>query len=420
MKLSSDRVKLFLSLFLNGISKLPALLLVIWILPHIRDSLGLHTYTALLAALALGNFFTLPFGGVNIVARRLVGAQFGRADEAGQADAFVSSVVVTAAVTALACLIAVVLSLTVFAGSMSPIAAAAATVPIIAAGVNFSDNVRAAFNEHYVTAAMQSAFQLLVYVPVILLRPTIGGILVATLIMQAPMMLASIVQLTLLLIKRPYLLRGSLRQVPEVLRGSMVFSIGEGALVAAQSASVFFVGTYGSPGEGAWYGTFVRLYQTLLAPLMLLMFPVSAFVASKWGGISAERRRLLITLSLIFGLCYGGISATALAIGGQVVLVRLYHIMPVASHLQIAAVSVLFMGTMSAKTYGLIVYVIDHGRFLSVATFFAVLTAVLVGALSAIWNTPLQTVSLFALVEGLCLIAVMTGDGLRRRRAVSL
>ena len=415
MKLSNDRTKLALSLSFNGLSKLPAILVITSILPQIKESLGLHDYNSLLAALAFGIFFTLPFGGVNVVARRLVGAQFGRGDQGGQADAFVGAVAITSALMTIACVLSLILSRTVFSSSMSHIAALAALVPIISAGLNLSDNIRAAFNEHYVTAALLFAFQLIIYVPVIILHPAISGMFMAALIMQAPLLLTSTVQVSLLLIKRSYLLRGTFKAIPEILRGSLLFSIGEGAISGASSASVFFLSSYGTASEGAWYGTFVRLFQSVISPLLLFMFPLSAFVATKWPRITAQKRRLLITLSLVFAVLYGSVGAAALAIGGPIFLQRLYHIMPIGSHLQVAAISIFFMGIMSEKAYGLVIYSIDHGRYLSFMTFVAVFIAALVAGLSAIWSTPLQTVSIFGFVGGLCLLAVMLGDALKRR-----
>lgn len=415
MGFSQDRAKLSMSLIFNGLSKLPAILLVTSVLPQIKDSLGLESYNSFLAALAFGTFFTLPFGGVNVVARRLVGTRFARGDEEGQADALVSAGAVMGGLTLIACLMVESLSVTVFSNDMSTIASIAALFPIISGSLNFFDNIRAAYNEHYVTAALLFAFQLVIYLSVIILHPRIHGIIVAALIMQAPGILTSTVQMSILLARRTYLRRGTFKDVSQVLRGAFVFSFGEGALAAAISGSVFFLSSYGSPGEGAWYGTIVRLFQSILSPLLLLMFPLSAFVATKWSGMSTIKRHRLLKLSLLLGFFYGGASALALVIGGNAFLQYFYHIAPIGSSLQTVAISVFFMGIMSEKAYGTIIYSIDNGRRLSAATFVAIMLAALVGALSAPWRTaPLQILSAFSLTGGVLLLAAMSVDALRR------
>lgn len=207
MKLSNDRFKLALSLLFNAISKLPAILVITSILPQVKESLGVNGYSPFLAAMALGGFFVLPFGGINTVARRIVGMQYGCHDEGGQADAFVSAIAVGSGVAAIACSMVLLLSLTVFAHRISHIAAIAAFFPIMSAALNLFDNIRAAFNEHYVVAALLFAFQLVIYVPVAILHPGINGMIVAALIMQAPGMLTSTAQVLLLVVQRPYLLR---------------------------------------------------------------------------------------------------------------------------------------------------------------------------------------------------------------------
>ena len=415
MKFSNDRAKLALSLFFNGVSKLPAILVVTSVLPQIKESLGFVGYNSFLAALAFGGFFVLPFGGVNAVVRRIVGTRYGSHDEEGQADAFVSAIAVGGGVTAIACSLVLVLSLTVFANKISHIAAIVALFPIIATGLNLFDNIRAAYNEHYVVSTLLFALQLLVYLPVVILHPGINGIIIAALIMQAPGVLTSTAQVLLLLVRRPYLLRGTSRRVPEILRGSFVFSIGEGALFGAINASVFFLSSYGSPGEGAWYGTFVRLFQTVMSPLLLFMLPLSAFVATKWPGLSAQKRMRLIRWALVFGLFCGGVCGLALAVGSESFLRYFYHITPIASSLQVAMISILFMGITSEKAYGMVIFAIDNGRFLSMGTSVAVLLAVAAAAAVTSWSAPLQTLSTFGVVGGLGLLAAISGDLLLRR-----
>jgi hypothetical protein len=415
MRISRDRLQLFLSLLFNGISKLPAILMVTSILPLIKNSLGLVGYNSFLAALAFGGFFTLAFGGVNTVARRLVGARFAQGDETGQADAFLSAAAVMGGVALIAALLIVVLSLTVFSRTMLPSATVCSLLLIIGSGLNYFDNVRAAFNEHYVTAGLLFTFQLVIYVFVIVVHPGIGGMIMAGLIIYLPNMLTSAVQVSLLLVRRSYLLSGSLKIVPDVLRGSLVFSVGEGALSGAISLSVFYLSSYGSPSEGAWYGTLVRLFQSVSTPLMLVMFPISAFVATKWSKLSAHRRDRLITLSLASGFLYGGIVAFGIAIGSKAFLQKLYHIAPMGSSLEVAAISLFFMGIMAQKAYGIIIYAIDTGRFLSSATLVAVLVAAIVAAVAALWSTPLQALSTFTSICGLALLAVISIEALGRR-----
>lgn len=189
-------------------------------------------------------------------------------------------------------------------------------------------------------------------------------------------------------------------------------------MAGAINLSVFFLGSYGSPREGAWYGTFVRLFQTVLSPLLLFMFPLSAFVATKWPGLSAGKRIRLIRWAYVFGLFYGGVFALALAVGSQRFLQYFYHIPPIGSSLQVVAISVFFMGIMSERAYGMIIFAIDNGRFLSAGTFVAVLLAAAAAASAAAWSAPLQTLSTFGFIGGLGLLVIMSWDMLRRGRGI--
>ena len=70
--MNRERRRLLASLFFNFAAKVPGIAAVFLILPLISRSLGTREYGELLSALALGSSFTLPFGGINAVGRRLL------------------------------------------------------------------------------------------------------------------------------------------------------------------------------------------------------------------------------------------------------------------------------------------------------------------------------------------------------------
>ena len=86
------------SLGLNFVAKIPGVAAVFVILPLVSRSLGTQSYGELLSALAIGSAFTLPFGGINTVGRRLMASAFGAKDKKKQADAFVTTMTVMAIV----------------------------------------------------------------------------------------------------------------------------------------------------------------------------------------------------------------------------------------------------------------------------------------------------------------------------------
>src|ERR1700693_977681 len=193
------------SLAFNFIAKAPGLVAAFVILPMVSRSLGTTTYGEFLSALALGSAFTLPYGGINAVGRRLLASAFGAGDKVRQANVFVTSTLLMGAVMLLAALI---LGLGTARSWSQPVFLFIALLPVICGFFNVFDNARASYNEHYVTAVLQLISQIIIYGTVYLVGLPPRAIAISGLTLQTPYAVASVATLIVPLVQRPSLLRG--------------------------------------------------------------------------------------------------------------------------------------------------------------------------------------------------------------------
>ena len=211
-------------------------------------------------------------------------------------------------------------------------------------------------------------------------------------------------------------MKGQIGLVRKIMKGSVLFSVGEGALSAAISASVFLLTTFGTREEGAWYGTFARLFQSILTPLLLVMVPISSFITTRWRGLDKKRQRLLLSASTAAGVLYGAFGAACLTFGGRPFLERFYHLPPVGTGAEVAAISLLFLGILSEKAYGMVVYALDNGRTLSLGAFAAVAVSALFAVVGIHFFNAMQTLAIAAFIGGVLLVLVIGFDFLQRYR----
>ena len=81
LALTPDQIRLLASLGFNFLGKAPGVVAVFVILPLVSRSLGTAAYGELLSALALGSLFTLPFGGISAVGRRILASREARENQ---------------------------------------------------------------------------------------------------------------------------------------------------------------------------------------------------------------------------------------------------------------------------------------------------------------------------------------------------
>jgi len=310
LALTPDQIRLLASLGFNFLGKAPGVVAVFVILPLVSRSLGTAAYGELLSALALGSLFTLPFGGISAVGRRILASAFGAKDQVGQANAFITTTVLMAAVA----IGASVLVVGATASSWSrPIFILVSLMPLLVGFANGFDNARASFNEHYVTAAFQLVSQIVIYSLVYFVGLPPGSVILALLALQSPYLLASVATLVALLWRRPYLTRGKMVGVRPMVAPALGVVMADGALGTLLNLSVYWLKAAGSAEMAAWVGTFLRLFQSFLSPALLILFPLTTYISMRWAQMSQKRQMALYKLFILAGLSYGLLVGCAMA-----------------------------------------------------------------------------------------------------------
>ena len=285
--------------------------------------LGTDDYTNLLAAMALGSAAGFLFGGFSLVGRRLIGEAFANSDRAGEANGFVSLVVANAMACCLALLI--VAAYCWIRGNSTGFLAVS-TLSTFGLFLTTFDNVRSAYNEHYVTATLQFILQVTCYTVGFLVPATRHSLVLGSLVLQSHYMLASLITLGLLLRDRPYLLSGRAIDIWPVARQGTMLAIADGFMMATLSLSVVWLQTSASSTTSAWFATMVRLFQTFLVPVILLLIPLSSYIRILWNGKSVAQQQAFAKATLFIGLCYGAIVAVALLLVSRFYVGLLLHL----------------------------------------------------------------------------------------------
>jgi hypothetical protein len=415
LALTSDQLRLVASLGFNFIGKAPGVAAVFVILPLVSRSLGTAAYGELLSAMALGSLFTLPFGGINTVGRRILATAFGAKDQVGQANAFMTTTVLVATVG----IAASALMLGATAGSWSkPVFIFASLLPILVQFFNTFDNARASFNEHYVTAVFQLISQIVIYSLVYFVGLPPGGIILAALAMQSPFLLASAATFVALVLKRPYLLRGRVVGVRQMMAPTLGVILADGALGSLLNLSVYWLKAAGSAEMAAWVGTFLRLFQSFLAPALLILFPLTTYVSMRWAQMTVQRQMLLYKLFILAGLAYGLLVGCAMAFAGPLYIDRMFKLTAHGDDVDVLALS-LFLGAIVAqKSYTMLLYAVSEARFVSFGT--AIISAFGIGAaaLSSHWlSSPVRVIDVLFVSMGIGLPALLMVANFRYKRA---
>ena len=411
--LTAARRQLLASLFFNFLAKIPGLAAVLLILPIISRKLGPSLYGEMLAALALGSTFTVAFGGVNAVGRRLLAEAFGRDDGVSQANVFVTT-------STLAAIIAVVLvSGIVLLGSgnwSSPSLVAVGVLPVIAAFLNTFDNLRASFNEHYVTALLQFVLQVAIYALVVTVGIPAGNALLSGLVLQSPFALASLGTLALLGLQRPYLLAGKVSGMSRMIMPAVGVILADGVLSALLNFSVYWLGHSGATHYAAWVGTFMRLFTSFSSPVVLLLFPITSYVAIRWPKLTVDRRVKLLRLFVVAGLAYGAAIGALVALLGPLYIAHMFHLPETGDSADIAAIAIFMGAIMAQKAVSLLLYSVSEAKFLSYGTATVSLIALVLAATCVPWLTPNRVVDVLYALVGLLLPTISIAQYLRQSR----
>lgn len=413
LALTSDQIRLVASLGFNFLAKSPGVVAVFVILPLVSRSLGTTAYGELLSAMALGSLFTLPFGGINAIGRRLLASAFGAADRIGQANSFVTTTALLAAVAIAAAVVMVAATANSWSSSVFIFAS---LLPILVGFFNVFDNARASFNEHYITAAFQLISQVVIYSFVYFLGLPPGGVILAALAMQSPFILASVATLVSLLIQRPYLRHGKVTRVRQMAAPVLGVVVADGALGSLLNLSVYWLNAAGSAEMAAWVGTFLRLFQSFLAPALLILFPLTTYISMRWAKMSPQRQTILYKVFLFSGLGYGVLVGCAMAFGGPLYINRMFKLTAHGDNVDVLALS-LFLGAIVAqKSYTMLLYAVSEARFVSFGT--AVISAVGIGcaAISSHWLSPVRVIDVLFVCIGIGLPTLLVAADVRYKR----
>lgn len=411
----TERLRLAASLAFNFAAKLPGILAAFVILPMVSRSLGTTLYGELLSALALGSAFTLPFGGIAAVQRRLLASAYAAGDRRRESDVAVTSVLLMAIVALVS---AIVLRFAGMRGSSDPGLILVALLPIICGFCNIFDNTRASYNEHYVTAALQLVSQTLIYGGVLLWGLPDGAVVASGLTLQTPYAVASIATLVGLLWKRPYLMRGRISGISALLIPAIGVMVADGVMGVLLNLTVYFLELSRQPAMAAWLGTFARLFQSFLSPVLLIFFPLTSYLSMRWDKFSVHRRRQLHTLFVFVGFGYGAIVGGALAFAGPYYIDRMFSLGARGDRIDVIAVA-LFLGAIIAqRTYSMLLYAVAEARFVSFGTALVALFATTVGLLSSRWLPPMGAIDVLFTAVGVGVPVILLIGNFRYRRTL--
>ena len=413
MDFSPDRIRLIASLAFNFVSKIPGIVAIFVILPLVSRGLGTSAYGELLSALALGSAFTLPFGGINAVGRRLLAGAVGAQDRTQQASVFVTTTFLMAAVAASAGVVMV--SVTGHSWS-TPVFILISLLPILANLCNVFDNMRASFNEHYVTALLQLLFQSSIYAAAYIMGLPKGNVVLAGLTLQSPFILASLATAVILLFQRPFLIAGRVTGLRAMLLPAVGVMLADGALGFSLNLSVYWLKFSGNTEMAAWVGTFARLFQSFMSPVLLIMFPITSYISMRWGSMPSARQAGLHKLFILIGLGYGCIVGAAMGFGGPLYIDHMFKLSVRGDSTDVWALS-LFMGAVIAqKAYTMLLYAVSEARFISYGTAIVSVLGVASAAFASRWLPPARVIDVLFAFMGCTLPVLLLIGGYRYQR----
>ena len=417
--LNRQQRQLILSLFANFATRVPGLAGVLFFLPRLKAQIGLESFATVMAAVALGGIATFVMGGIGYVARRLVGDAFSRGDMAAEADA-VRGILDVSVLAALLCSLGIV-GYGLLRGSPA-VFYAGALASALAVLVQQQDGVRAAYNEHYVTAIIQVVLQAVTYAVVLLVLPRSAyNPLLGVLVITGPMILTSLVSLADLLRRRPYLLGGRPHLRSGIAREGVMIGFGEGLLMASLGFVILFLDFVGAAAASAWYATTLRLFTVVLVPVVLILAPLSSYVRLIWNRCTTARQQTIIFATLLVSIVYSLFVGAAM-----IVLSRLYvggtmHIAEPGSVAQTLAIFAMFTAVVVFKSYASIAFVVLDSRRVSLSAVIGTLAAMGVGVVAMAWLQPIGAVTAFAATLTVVIVAITVADAVRfRRNAVTV
>jgi hypothetical protein len=246
-----------------------------------------------------------------------------------------------------------------------------------------------------------------------------GAIALSGFVLTLPYALASCATLVILLAQRPFLLAGTIKEIRQYLMPALGVMMADGALALLLNVSVYWLKVAHDEAMAAWLGTFVRLFQSFMSPVLLILFPVTTYISMRWSGLTVSRRVLLYKVFILAGFAYGIIVGGAMAFVGPFYIDHMFRLTARGDGLDVSALS-LFLGTIIAqKTYTMLLYAVSEAKFVSFGTAVVSAFGIVAGALASVWlPAERAVVVLFLAVAVGVPIVLLIGDH-RNRRAMT-
>ena len=406
-----EQRKLFFSLGINFMTRIPGLIGVLWFLPLLRFGLGTDDYANLLTAIALGTAPGFLFAGFGLVGRRLIGEAYADGHRIGEANGFISLLLASAVALVIALAFIISYCWMRHTGWAVLVIAALAAISLF---VNASDHVRAAYNEHYVTATLLIVFQASLYAIGFLVPAFQQNLILGSLVLQSHYMLASFATLALLLRGRWYLLSGRATATWPIVCEGIQLAMADGFLMATLSLGVVWLQASTSATTAAWFATTVRLFQTFLVPVVLLLMPLSSYIRILWTKKSIVQQQAFTKAVLVIGLGYGAIVASGLLIASRIYVGALLHLSEPGGLLHVIPCFLLFGAIVAYRSYSSVAYlVLDETAHLSSWTTGVVSAAAVLGVTASFILDPLNALNVYALAAGLSMTMVLFWNAAR-------
>jgi len=193
--------------------------------------------------------------------------------------------------------------------------------------------------------------------------------------------------------------------------------LADGALAFSLNVSVYWLKFSGNPEMAAWVGTFARLFQSFMSPVLLILFPITGYISMRWGRMPLERQTRLNKLFILIGFGYGAIVGVAMAFGGPVYIDHMFNLSVYGDSTDVLALS-MFMGAVIAqKAYTMLLYAVAEARFISFGTAVVSVLGVAIAALTSRWLSAIRVIDVFFIFMGSALPILLLIGGYRYQRA---
>ena len=405
--LTADQRRLALSIVFNVATRLPGIVGVLLFLPLIKLALGVQGFSIMMAALALGGSIGFFTGGFGVIGRRLIGEAHGANDFQAEADAIRS--LFDIAVMSFALMLAFVVGYGLISGAGRVFYIVPIFMSLVALLLQF-DNIRASYNEQYITAGALIAAQTVTYTVAFLMPPASFSPIIGAFIIQVPQAAASIWTGVTLLMKRPYLLQGRSVVKGPIFYQGLLLGLGDGLMMASLGFALVFLQATGRASDAAWFAATTRVFMIVLAPMLLLLLPISSYVRIMWRRASPEWQNRVIRLSFIGSLTYSVVVGFGLYLTSGLYVEGVLKILQPRGMFITLPIFTMFSAILAFKSYTAIsIVVLDSQRFSREIAVVIVLVLTVSGLASFVFNA-INTVAIFSGLLSFAVIALILYD----------